>query len=213
MSVAIKQEISLLTSSKEYFGQVLDDAFYARKIKTEHHVKGYLIELMEYYLNTQNLFEKDQVDETTGKRKPNTLAELYLTAANADSHQKIELLKKLGDKSLYISGFFGDSLQRKIVDIDYYVTMGGSAYETLSKTVDRKDPLRDVFSTISKQFMEFVEALTYISQNSMVSNNQSLLRLYDRYLQTGSTLAKEKLLEMGIVTIPGDHKNPLKQEN
>ncbi len=212
MSAARKQEISFLISSKDYFGQVLDDAFYARKIKTENNVKGYLIEVLEHYLDAQNLFEKEAVDQS-GKRKPNTLAEMYLTAANSELHQRIELLKKLGDKSLYISGFFGDSLQRKTVDIDYYVNMGGSAYDTLSKTVDRRDPLRDVFETISKRFVDFVEALTYISQNSMVSNNQSLLRLYDRYLQTGSTLAKEKLLEMGIVAIPGDQKNPLKQDN
>lgn len=212
MSVALKQEINILISSKDYFGQVLDDAFYARKIKTEVNVKGYIIKVLEHYLDAQNLFEKDNLDES-GKRKPKTLAEMYLTAANAEAHQKIELLKKLGDKSLYISGFFGDSLQRKIVDVDYYVNMGGSAYDTLSKTVDRKDPLREVFYTISKRFIDFVEALTYISQNAMISNNQSLLRLYDRYLQTGSTLAKEKLLAMGIVTIPGDQKNPLKQDN
>lgn len=212
MSAAYKQEISILVNPRDYFNQVLDDAFYARKIKAEENVRNYLVEVLEFYLDAQNLFEKQQLDEN-GKRKPNTLAEMYLTAANADVHQKIGLLKKLGDRSLYISGFFGDSLQRKIVDIDYYVNMGGSAYSTLSKTVDRKDPLKGVFETISKRFVVFVEALTYISQNSMVSNNQSLLRLYDRYLQTGSTLAKEKLLEMGIVTIPSDQKNPLKQDN
>jgi hypothetical protein len=212
MSAAYKQDINILVNPRDYFNQVLDDAFFARKIKTEENVRIYLVEVLEFYLDAQNLFESEQKDET-GKRKPSTLAELYLTAASADAHQKIELLKKLGDKSLYISGFFGDSLQRKIVDIDYYVNMGGSAYSTLSKAVDRKDPLRSVFETISKRFVDFVEALTYISQNSMVSNNQSLLRLYDRYLQTGSTLAKEKLLEMGIVTIGSDHKNPLKQDN
>tara|TARA_B110001454_G_scaffold219198_1_gene251570 strand:+ start:148460 stop:149098 length:639 start_codon:yes stop_codon:yes gene_type:complete len=212
MSAAIKQDINILMSSKDYFGQALDDAFSARKIKTENRVKGYLIEVLEFYLDAKNLFEKENVDET-GKRRPNTLAELYLTAANAETHQKIELLKKLGDKSLYISGFFGDSLQRKIVDIDYYVNMGGAAYGTLSKAVDKKDPLRDVFDTISKRFSDYVEALTYISQKSMISNNQSLLRLYDRYLQTGSNLAKEKLIEMGIVTLSSDQKNPLKQEN
>lgn len=212
MGAAIKQEINILISSRDYFGQVLDDAFNARKIKSEVRVKGYLIQVLEFYLDAKNLFEKENADET-GKRKLNTLAELYLTAASAESRQKIELLKKLGDRSLYISGFFGDSLQRKIVDIDYYVNMGGAAYGTLSKTLDRQDPLKDVFEIISKRFIDYVEALTYISQNTMVSNNQSLLRLYDRYLQTGSTLAKEKLIEMGIVTIPNDLKNPLKQEN
>ena len=212
MSTAIKHELNILMSSKDYLGQALDDAFSARKIKTESRVKGYLIEVLEFYLDAKNLYEKEKTDEA-GKRKPNTLAELYLTAANAETHQKIELLKKLGDKSLYISGFFGDSLQRKIVDIDYYVNMGGAAYGTLSKAVDKQDPLRDVFETISKRFVDYVEALSYISQNSMISNNQSLLRLYDRYLQTGSTLAKEKLIEMGIVTLSSDQKNPLKQEN
>lgn len=212
MSTAVKQELNILMSSKDYFGQALDDAFSARKIKTESRVKVYLIEVLEFYLDAKNLYEKEKTDEA-GKRKPNTLAELYLTAANAETRQKIELLKKLGDKSLYISGFFGDSLQRKIVDIDYYVNMGGAAYGTLSKAVDKQDPLRDVFETISKRFMDYVEALSYISQNSMISNNQSLLRLYDRYLQTGSTLAKEKLIEMGIVTLSSDQKNPLKQEN
>lgn len=212
MSAAIKQDISILVSSKDYFSQVIDDAFFARKIKAENDVRGYLVQVLEHYLDAQNLFEKEKVDET-GKRKPTTLAEMYLTAANADIHQKIELLKKLGDRSLYISGFFGDSLQRKVVDIEYYVHMGGSAYNILSKTVDRNDPQKNIFETISLRFIDFVEALSYISQNTMVSNNQSLLRLYDRYLQTGSTLAKEKLLEMGIVTIPNDPKNPLKQEN
>lgn len=212
MSAAVKQEINILISSKDYFGQVLDDAFDARKIKTDNIVKGYLVEVLEFYLDAENLFEKENVDET-GRRRLNTLAELYLTAANAEARQKIELLKKLGDRSLYISGFFGDSLQRKIVDIDYYVNMGEAAYNTLSKAVDKKDPMREVFEIISKRFVDYVEALTYISQNTMISNNQSLLRLYDRYLQTGSTLAKEKLIEMGIVTLSTGQKNPLKQEN
>ncbi|MBL7544650.1 MAG: hypothetical protein JNL11_12610 [Bdellovibrionaceae bacterium] len=212
MNAAIKQDINILVSSKDYFSQVLDDAFYARKIKAENDVRGYLVQVLEHYLDAQNLFDKEKVDEA-GRRKPTTLAELYLTAASADFNQRIELLKRLGDKSLYISGFFGDSLQRKVIDIEYYVNMGGSAYNILAKTVDKNDPQKNVFETISRRFVDFVEALSYISQNVMISNNQSLLRLYDRYLQTGSTLAKEKLLELGIVTISGDPKNPLKHEN
>ena len=56
-----------------------------------------------------------------------------------------------------------------------------------------------------------METLTYISHKSMISNNQSLLRLYDSYLKTGSDLAKQKLDEMGIVTVPYDSKKSYKQ--
>ncbi|MCB0370524.1 MAG: hypothetical protein KDD45_14145, partial [Bdellovibrionales bacterium] len=77
----------------------------------------------------------------------------------------------------------------------------------LSYTLEKNDPLRRVYGIFSRQFAEFVDTLAYISQKSMVSNNQSVLRLYDKYLKTGSEVAKEKLVEMGIVTVPIDKKN------
>ena len=53
-------------------------------------------------------------------------------AQNSEPIVRFELLKKLGDRSLYISGFFADSLQRKVVDVDYYAEMGGVAYGALA---------------------------------------------------------------------------------
>ena len=50
--------------------------------------------------------------------------------------------------------------------------------------------------------MDFVEVLNYISEKSSVQADQNVLRLYDRYLRTGSELAREKLNELGVVTLP-----------
>jgi hypothetical protein len=41
--------------------------------------------------------------------------------------QQRATLKQIGDVSLFISGFFLDSLCRKVVDLDYYVNIGGYA--------------------------------------------------------------------------------------
>lgn len=158
-----------------------------------------MVNLLQYYLDAKNLFDPD-FDEA-GRRIPKTLAEMYLIANNAeDTLLKVELLKKLGDRSLYMSGFFGDSLQRKIVDVDYYVHMGGVAYATLASCV-REDISAKVYTTISRRFIEFVDVLTYISHNSFIKSNESVLRLYDRYLTTGSELAREKLCEIGVLPI------------
>ena len=35
---------------------------------------------------------------------------------------------QIGDVSLFTSGFFADSLRGKLVDVDYYVNIGGAAY-------------------------------------------------------------------------------------
>ncbi|HWU44788.1 MAG TPA: hypothetical protein VN132_15155, partial [Bdellovibrio sp.] len=139
----------------------------------------------------------------SGQKNPQTLAEMFLTAQNAESPIKVELLRKLGDRTLYISGFFGDSLQRKIVDIDYYAEIGGAAYASLAGCT-REDTMVHVYSTFSKRFLDFVDVLTYISHNSFVKSDQSILRLYDRYMRTGSELAREKLEEMGVLPLPAE---------
>jgi hypothetical protein len=127
------------------------------------------------------------------------LAELFLKAQNESSSTlRIDLLKKLGDTSLYISGFFGDSLNRKLVDIDYYADMGGVAYGSLSKEIADQS-LAEVYDCFSTRFIEFVDVLTYMSQKTQVQTDQDLLRLYDRYLATGSKLAEEQLLEKGVL--------------
>lgn len=187
----------LFISPGDFFKDLVRQGFVQRKLETYPNVETYLVGLLHYYLDAKNLFEPDY--DEAGRKIPKTLAEMYLHANNAeDQLVKVELLKKLGDRSLYMSGFFGDSLQRKIVDVDYYVNMGGVAYATLASCV-REDTTAKLYSTISRRFIEFVDVLTYISNNSLIKSNESVLRLYDRYMTTGSELAREKLTEMGVL--------------
>ncbi|HMN67554.1 MAG TPA: hypothetical protein PKC28_03350 [Bdellovibrionales bacterium] len=151
--------------------------------------RQYLVGLLEHFMFSSNMLAKRD-----------TLAELYLRAQNEQvSAVRIEMLKKLGDSSLYISGFFGDSLARKVVDIDYYVDMGGVAYGTLAHQSSDELQAR-VFGEFSTHFGAFVDVLTYISQESLIQTNGDLLKLYDRYIATGSKLAEEQLLEKGLLS-------------
>ena len=58
---------------------------------------------------------------------------LKLAAAVSSPDERVRQLKDVGDTSLYVSGFFADSLQRKLVDVDYYIQMGGAAYGELAR--------------------------------------------------------------------------------
>jgi hypothetical protein len=185
----------LLLSSKIYFEEAVDDAFIKLKINTYPLVKTYLVSVLDHYLVTDNLYEKS---ETTGRYSQKMLSELYLNAASAPLEKKSELLKQLGDSSLYISGFFGDSFKKKVVDLDYYVNMGGAAYGDLSSVV-KEDIYCRLYEEIALRFVEFMDAFCLISQNTMVQSNKDLLRLYDKYLATGSPLAKEQLAQEGIL--------------
>lgn len=195
--MSAKELDSLLISSKNFFQEKVETAVQKRGIKTIPQAVNYLVDLLEHYMFTDNLFEKDQ---DNGKHKKQTLAEMYLTAQQAEQppEKRISLLKKLGDTSLYMSGFFSDSLKRKIIDVDYYINMGGTAYGTLAATTSTDLNAR-VFEEFSEKFVDFMDVLTLISQESAQSSNKDLLRLYDRYMLTGSELAKEELQKQGLL--------------
>ena len=154
---------NLLVSSREFFFEMVESGLSKRNVRTPPAVQSYLVNLLEYYLDARNLF--DEPTDEVGNRRPTTLAEMFLTAANSQATEKQDLLKKLGDRSLYISGFFGDSLSRKLIDIDYYAEMGGAAYASLASTA-KEDTTAQVYRTFSTRFIEFVDVLSYISQQS-----------------------------------------------
>jgi hypothetical protein len=185
----------LLASPREFFVDRIDEALVRLKFDPLPSSKTYLADLLHHFIFSKNLFE---TDAATGKSRRETLAELFLRAQNSPPPMRSDLLKRLGDHSLYISGFYGDSLNRKIVDIDYYVDMGGVAYGALSSAASNEEASA-MFNDFSKRFVGFVDVLIYISQDTRVQSNEDLLRLYDRYLATGSRLAEEQLLEKGLL--------------
>ncbi|MBT4760150.1 MAG: hypothetical protein HOO06_00510 [Bdellovibrionaceae bacterium] len=192
----------LILSSKLFFEEAVDSAFKQLKIKTFPLVQTYLVSVLDYYLVMDNLFEKS---DKTGRYDQKMLSELYLEAGTLSKEKKLETLKQLGDSSLYMSGFFGDSLSKKIIDLDYYVDMGGAAYGDLS-TITRDDIYSRLYKEISYRFVEFMDAFSLISQNSMIQSNKDLLKLYDKYLSTGSELAKEQLAKEGILNAQSKQK-------
>lgn len=195
----------VFVTAEEYFKEVVQEASYQKGISTHPQVETYLVHLLKHYVDSRNFHRPIQEDGV--EKPPETFAEMYLQAMSAESPKNKELMRIVGDRSLYLTGFFSDSLQKKIVDLEYYFDIGSAAYLNLGHWT-KEDTLAFVYLTISKQFMEFVSVFNYISEKSLVQADQNILRLYDRYLRTGSELAREKLQELGVVTLP---KEQLKQ--
>lgn len=194
--------IVLAASFREYFQKTLDQAEEVLKKNMLPAVRDYLVDVLEFHSDTRNAFPSQEV----------TLAESWLRAQNSEEVQeKMERLKLLGDRSLYISGYFGDSLQRKLVDIDYYAQMGALAFEELA-TLTRVETHSHVYSVLSKRFMDWVEILAYVASQSDLNSNAGVLRLYERYLKTGSDMAYQQLVERGVVTLPKEALKKSRQD-
>lgn len=60
-----------------------------------------------------------------------------------------------------------------------------------------------LFGELSAKFIRFVDVLNEVSEASALTNNLSLLRLYEKWLRTGSERSAAKLREKGVLPLAG----------
>lgn len=117
-------------------------------------------------------------------------------ALDAGGMERRVRLRNLADFSLFMSGFYSDSLRRRAVDVDYYVSMGEFAYSVLARR--DADAFGEVYDELGRKFVPFMDVLTEISERTGQTSSRDVLRLYERWLRTGSSRAGKQLTDHGI---------------
>jgi len=185
------------TSIKEYFHESVNQAINNQHIEVSAETVYYLVNLLTVYSRSDRLFDRT---ENGIDIKP--LALIYADAVNEpNTLERARLLQRLGDTALFIAGIFTDSLNRKVVDVDYYIAMGGNAYSTVSETLRgayHNESVKLLFDELTKKFTEFVDVLNEVSEKSNLSTNSDILRLYEIWIRTGSKRAAGQLRRLGI---------------
>jgi hypothetical protein len=151
-------------------------------------------ELTSFYL--VNLLARFVYDGAVSKQSE-ALGVRLAQALQADGKMQRDGLRHVGDVSLFISGYFSDSLNRSLVDIDYYISLGERAYGSLARQAD--DRFSEVFDELAEKFAGFVEVLGEVSEQTALTSNSDLLRLYERWLRTQSRRSGDLLVRQGIV--------------
>lgn len=183
---------------QEFFHQRVHDAASSQKVDISPDVEFYLVCLLAHFSRTENFFQQDEQGRNELKALALRLADAAFTE-KAD--QKFVHLKSLADSALYHAGVFFDGLLNKVIDVDYYIDLGGATYQNLAhlSTHHRKKPLAEIFSSLSRQFAVLAEVVHVCCEQEVATTDADLLRLLDRYLKTGSQKAKEILEEKGIL--------------
>lgn len=188
------------TSIQEYFHQAVSEAVVNQEINTSDEAVCYLVNMLTLFSRSEYLFE-----QTSDGVSLRPLALIYADALNEPRvAERTKLLQRLGDTALFIAGVFTDSLNRKLVDVDYYIAMGGNAYSTVSdilRGVYRNDSAKMMFKELTEKFTDFVDVLAEVGEKSKLSSNADVLRLYEIWIRTGSRRAAGQLRRLGIEPI------------
>lgn len=143
------------------------------------------------------------VRDLDGGAQQESLAVILSRALEGERINQVRELRRLGDTSLYVSGFFADQFVRKTVDVDYYITMGHHAYSSLARILEsgrRGDRMFvGLYAELAEKFSSLVDLLNEISERLALTSQQGLLRLYERFLKTGSVRIARLLAAEGMV--------------
>jgi hypothetical protein len=172
-------------SALEYFKELVEGALAHQHVRVGDLTAWYVVHLLVAFLR-----HSDEHDIEP-------LALKLATALESGGSKRRAALKQIGDVSLFVSGFFSDSLRRKLVDVDYYVSVGGYAYDALSRY--ENDTRSPVFAELSDKFVTVVDVLSEVSERTVGGSNADLLRLYEKWLRTGSRRTARLLVDRGVV--------------
>lgn len=176
-------------SPAEYFKDLIEAALERQQLRANELTAYYLVNLLCRYVRPEA--------KTPFGDEGEPLAIRLGRALQTGGLEQRARLRSLGDFSLFMSGYFSDSFRRKVVDVDYYVSMGEYAYGSLGQRDE--DAFGEVFAELARKFVGFMDVLSDVSEHTGVASNGDVLRLYEKWLRSASPRDGQRLIDRGIV--------------
>jgi hypothetical protein len=204
--VTLPSSIAIAPNINEYFQEVLSDAIRARQVEATDAAATYLVSLLCEYAHP---------DEKVGSTFNKPLTFLLRDAMEETGAERYRRLRSLGDHVLYALGFFGGHIELKGVDRGYVVGVGSTAYTNAAAMLrlktsglegGRNGQPPNVLSELARKFECFAEVLRDVADGTIACgarSERSVVRLYERWLKTGSTRLAEELGAKGILPTRG----------
>jgi hypothetical protein len=173
----------------EYFKDLVESSLSRQHVRAGDLTEVYLVNLLCQYVRVDA--SPHQVDDGQ------PLGLRLMRALESGGFEQRVRLRGVGDWSLFMSGFFSDRFARSPVDIDYYRGLGERAYASLSQTED--EAFAEVFGELSRKFVGFMDVLADISERTSLASATEVMRVYEKWLRTGSERDGQRLVERGIL--------------
>lgn len=185
---------------RDYFRESIDKAIAQQGVSLDPHATHYVVNMMTLFSRSEKLYQDD--GEIYGI-KPLALMLADASDASTPEHRN-NLLQRIGDVALFISGFFVESLANKAVDIDYYIHMGENAYGSLSEETRgtfHGNAFADIYRELAGKFQILTDVLHEVRDNACGNSSINVMRTYEIWRKTGSQRARKLLCEQGVVPI------------
>ena len=194
-------DLDLSADVSAFFSGLVGEALAERHVETTGATRAYVSGLLADYAKPGAL-TRDALE------RPVTL--LLAEAMESVGRERFDRLRALGDGTLYVCGFFAEHLENRGVALRYVTSVGAQAYSSAASMLRQRgqtgvagSSAPDVFGELAAHFEEFVGLIECIADRLVAQSGGStpggIIRLYERWLRTGSNEIASTLGAKGLV--------------
>lgn len=176
----------------DYFRNRLEECGRELEPLPQEDTLWYMGSMLARFGDSDELFTYDR-----GELGIRPLALLYKDAHEAASDwERCQILRQLGDLALFLGGLFPDNYARRGIRQDYFIGMGGGAYDYLA---DNARDNRHVFSELAAMFGRLLELVARACAKEHPYDAHDVLELYQRWRRSGDPRLARELGRLGVV--------------
>jgi hypothetical protein len=186
-------------SLRDWFRDHLAEAETQQKIGLDEATREYVLQVLESFSGRDATITEELEDLSN-----EPISMQLMRAMQAPPGRRFQMMRHIGDYSLYLTGFFVDSISRTHNDEQYFVQIGSTAYRGAACALPRgeSNPFRTLYDGLSTRFGDLVGLLNDVSERCF-RGEQDVLRLYDRFAATGSRRLATRLAHLGVAVSVG----------
>jgi hypothetical protein len=190
-------------SVSHFFGEVVEEAMRSRRVDATDGATRYLVALLADYAHPDN---------RAGEALDRPLTLLFDEAMRMpDPGERFQRLRTFGDGVLYGCGFFADHFASRGIDAKYLHGLGTRAYDAAGSMLRRGSEEGgggcDLFAELARNFAAFVDVVAEVADATIAAmgmeSSRGLIRVYERWLKTGSGRLADALTSRGVVPTRG----------
>tara|TARA_B100000575_G_C23109880_1_gene641008 strand:+ start:1332 stop:1925 length:594 start_codon:yes stop_codon:yes gene_type:complete len=151
-----------------------------------------------YYL-TNLLVERGR---TPDEPQVHTLVDLQIMAQERGGAAAVQAWREMGDRALYISGFFRASLARQNISPDYYLSMGSAAYDQLAclmRWTGAGGGFENIYEELAQQFEFCASILQRVRDRIRSHTNADIVKLYEQWVLDPDPVTAQQLHSLGVI--------------
>ena len=184
------KKIILSTNLKSFFFEGLSELNKKSLCPIPEPIIYYSSNVLDKFALSDEFFETSE-----GKVREKVLGIKLLEATQLPREEQKKIFREVGEMSLMVCGYFSESVNKKILDTQYYAQLGKIAYSHLNNVTPKFLDIPHFYGIVATCFESLTTLMTLLaSKEKGLEKNPVYLKL-----MKDENLSQKELLASGIV--------------